>query len=207
MLIPVNQLPITKPVKGILHVGAHECEERLSYMNEFGLSDQNMVWVEALPEKVDFIRSRFPSVRVFQQCVSDVDDHEVSFMVASNGQSSSMLNFKTHSIEHPHVIETRREVMQTKTLNTLFAEQNLDGNTFNFWNFDIQGAELMALKGATRLLPFVDYIYTEVNTNELYEGCALLPQLDEFLASHGFQRVMINMTVHGWGDAFYKRVN
>ena len=41
-------------------------------------------------------------------------------------------------------------------------------------------------------------LYLEVNEKELYKGCALLPELDAYLLTNGFQRVLTNMTCHGW---------
>lgn len=78
-------------------------------------------------------------------------------------------------------------------------------NRYDFINLDIQGAELLALKGATSILPFVKAIYTEVNEKELYEGCALIEELDAYLKQNGFTRILTNMTKHGWGDALYIR--
>ena len=52
---------------------------------------------------------------------------------------------------------------------------------YNFLNFDIQGAELKALKGMEEYLNKVDYLYTEVNSNYVYVGCALITELDEYL--------------------------
>ncbi len=75
--------------------------------------------------------------------------------------------------------------------------------SLNFWNFDIQGAELMALKGAAESLQHVDALYLEVNEKELYVGCGLIDEIDAFLQVRQFKRVITEMTVHGWGDALY----
>lgn len=205
MLIPIQNLNISKPVKGVIHIGAHECEERILYLQNFGLNDSNIIWVDALPNKVIEIKNKYPSIKIFNECISSTDGEIVSFMITNNFQSSSMLNFKTHSIEHPWVIETQRLTLKTKTLNSIFEENNINPLEYNFMNLDIQGAELLALKGSSSILPHIDYIYTEVNTKELYENCALLPELDSFLEEAGFVRVKIEMTSHGWGDAFYIR--
>jgi FkbM family methyltransferase len=206
MLIPLSQLYFPKPVRGILHIGAHECEERDAYRRVLGINDTKTVWIDALPHIVEKTRLVYPNARIINACVGDEDGKEVSFMVTNNGQSSSMLDFGTHSSEHPHVIEVARLPMVTKTVNTIFKENNLDITSYNFMNLDIQGAELLALKGATDLLPYVDYIYAEVNEKELYQGGALLPDLDAFLRSHGFVRGNTVMLHHGWGDAFYTRM-
>ena len=80
---------------------------------------------------------------------------------------------------------------------------NLNPDKYNFWNFDIQGAELKALYGATKSIQFAKAIYLEVNEKELYKGCGLIPEIDTFLEQYGFKRMLTNMTVHGWGDALY----
>jgi len=35
-------------IKGILHIGAHECEELNDY-NLNGITDENIIWIEANP--------------------------------------------------------------------------------------------------------------------------------------------------------------
>ena len=44
-----------------------------------------------------------------------------------------------------------------------------------------------------------------LNANRLYEGCALLPELNAFLDKQGFQMALHIMTGAGWGDAVYVR--
>ena len=73
----------------------------------------------------------------------------------------------------------------------------------NFWNFDIQGAELMALKGAIHSIRYAKALYLEVNEKELYKNCGLIGEIDAFLYNYHFKRVITNITQHGWGDALY----
>jgi hypothetical protein len=63
----------------------------------------------------------------------------------------------------------------------------------------------MALRGAAQSLVHVDVLYLEVNERELYEGCAMVGELDAFLEPYGFRRVWTHMTEHGWGDAIYRK--
>lgn len=51
---------------------------------------------------------------------------------------------------------------------------------------DLQGYELPALRGATGLLPGVSVIIAEAALYPLYEGQALLPDLEAFLEGFGF---------------------
>jgi hypothetical protein len=70
---------------------------------------------------------------------------------------------------------------------------------------DVQGYELNVLKGAVETLKDIDYIWTEVNYEELYNTCALMEDLDAFLEPLGFKR-MFNSDYGGWGDAYYKKI-
>ena len=87
--------------------------------------------------------------------------------------------------------------------NTFFKKNGLQPEKYDFWNFDIQGAELLALQGGKNAIPFAKAIYLEVNEKELYVGCGLVAEIDNLLKQYGFVRVLTKMTGAGWGDALY----
>ena len=204
MLIPTifNTFPECIPEKGILHIGAHMCEERALY-NSIKIGDNDTLWIEAIGEIVAYVKKINENINIVQAVITDKDDEELSFMITNNKESSSIFNFGTHAIEHPHVFEIERRRLKSITLNTLFERNNIPHDRYDFINIDIQGAELKALKGAARILPHIKAIYAEVNEKMLYEVTGLLPELDEYLATFNFKRVITNMTQHGWGDALY----
>ena len=183
MLIPLHDLVQKYNLKmtGVLHVGAHAGEENDAYLVE-GVPQQAIHWVEAIPELCVELAKRLPNV--IQGVVSDKVEL-VEFKITNNFQSSSILELKTHLEAHPSI-----------------NDRNIRAN---FLNMDIQGAELKCLQGFEDGLKMIDYIYAEVNTKELYAGCAQLPELDAWLAARGFKRVEISMTGWGWGDALYVR--
>jgi FkbM family methyltransferase len=203
MLIPniFEIYPKCIPRKGILHIGAHKCEEEPLY-HSLGINDDNILWIEANKDVILKNKSN-----IVEAVISDIDNDIVNFMVTNNYESSSILNFKTHLQEHPHVYEIERRKLKTITLNTLYKNLNFEYNKFDFINIDIQGAELKALKGATNILPFINAIYAEVNEKELYEGCGLINELDEYLKLYNFTRLYTAMTQFGWGDALYVKNN
>ena len=86
-----------------------------------------------------------------------------------------------------------------------FSSPNVDTSKFNFINIDVQGYELEVFKGAAHTLNDIDYIYTEVNNDELYEDCVQMSQLDEFLGDlWGFKRIETKLVGNQkWGDALY----
>jgi len=191
----------TISVHGAFHIGAHECEE-LPFYHQLGLKDTDIVWIDAIPSKVMESRQRdIPNV--YHAVITDKDDDTVVFNISNNGQSSSVLEFGTHAQEHPYVIYVDKLIQQTITIDSFFERNHLDASNYPFWNFDIQGAELMALKGAIRSIQYAKAIYLEVNVNELYKNCGLLGEIDTFLSKYKFKRVLTSMTQHGWGDALY----
>jgi FkbM family methyltransferase len=208
MLIPqgeVIQLLGNIKVNGVFHIGAHECEEMDFYKN-LELDPKDIIWVDAINEKVNQAINRgIPNV--YNAIITDKDDSEVTFNVSNNVQSSSVLELMTHSIEHPEVVYVSKFTSRSITVDSFFKKYNLDPSLYNFWNFDIQGAELLALKGASESLKFAKALYLEVNERELYKNCGLMSEIDTFLIPLGFKRVKTLMTQWGWGDALYIRFN
>ena len=206
MLIPFHKIQDilinnTIDITGALHIGAHDCEE-LSFYSQLGLDSNSVVWLEAMEKKVIEAKHRgIPNV--YNAVITDKDDEDVIFNVANNGQSSSVLEFGTHSTAHPHVVYIDKIPSKTVTINTFFERNTIDATKCNFWNFDIQGAELMALKGATNYIQYAKAIYLEVNEKELYKKCGLIHEIDSFLEQYNFKRVITQMSVNGWGDALY----
>jgi hypothetical protein len=80
---------------------------------------------------------------------------------------------------------------------------DIDGSEIDFLNLDIQGVELRALKSMGSYLDSIKYIYTEINTGEVYKENDQLDDLDEFLRNKGFNRVETKLTPYEWGDALY----
>jgi FkbM family methyltransferase len=188
-------------IDGILHVGAHKCEE-LPFYNELGVQNTDIIWVDAITKNVYEAKEKLIP-NVYNALITDKDDEDVMFNVANNFQSSSVLDFGTHSHEHPDVVYLWKVPKKTITINSFFDRNNIDGTKYNFWNFDIQGAELLALKGSTKYIQYVKAIYLEVNEKELYKNCGLIGDIDIFLAKYNFKRVKMVITEHGWGEALY----
>ena len=202
MLIPLDSLVSKYKINfnGVLHVGAHECEELDAYKKY--ISSDKILWVEALPEKVELCKSLYPGIKIERAVVSDIIE-SIVFNRSNNGQSSSMLDLGTHKHLYPHIHYTSSFHTQTELLDNILLKYPDD--KFNFLNMDIQGAELKALKGLTKNLDKFNYIYTEVNSEPVYKDCCLVTELDDFLSGYGFKRIETQWEVSAktWGDAFY----
>jgi FkbM family methyltransferase len=203
MLIDFNTIvkKYGKPI-GIIHVGAHLMEERETYISN---SIFDIIWIEANPKIYQSINSKklLKQEKIFNHAISDKDNKLYEFNITNNSQSSSILKLDKHKIHHPQVYVNEIIPVYSKRMDTLFLENNIDINNYNFLNIDIQGAELLAIKSFGDLLNSIKYIYTEINTNTLYKDCALVSEIDDYLSKYGFKRVETSMTVFEWGDALY----
>lgn len=187
---------------GVLHIGAHHAEEAMDYENA---GWKPVLWIEAQEELAALLEQSLDgaSNQVVCAVVSDVSGQEVEFYVSSNGQSSSILKFGTHSTNYPNTEIVATKIMKTVTIDAIVSAKRPE---FNFINLDIQGAELKALNGAGDTLSTVEWVYTEVNYEEVYQGGALVKNLDAYLANFGFQRQATRWCLGlGWGDALYVR--
>jgi FkbM family methyltransferase len=202
----INFDVLTKKYKmnicGILHIGAHKCEELKRYKN-YGLNNNQIIWVEGNPKLVKYINDLDNTIIIKNFICCDTDEDESILNISSNGESSSILELGTHKKYYPHIkyIDTVR--VKNKRIDTMYKEDNLPNEFANFLNIDIQGAELLALKGMGNLINNFDYIYLEVNKEYVYQNCALVNEIDEYLLKFDFKRVETQWHRDNWGDALY----
>ena len=206
MLIPFKSMP-TSLIRGIVHVGAHEAEELSDYLVS-GI--EHVLWVEANPSKWSLLEEKiagFPLMSLGRFAASPQTGGSALLNIANNGQSSSLLSLGTHADHYPSIEYSHTESVPLIAVDDWIDQLGSNRSTLNFINLDIQGYELDALRGLGRQLAFTDFIYTEVNFEEVYVGCALLDDLDRYLRVFGFSRVALVDTGAGWGDALYAKRN
>ena len=208
MLIPFEVIIKTHNIKptGVLHVGANTGQEAGAYYKN-GI--EKSIWIEAIPSIFEQLKnniSLYKNAIAFNECVSDVDGQVVEFKITNNnGESSSMLELGRHKEFYPQVCVIERISCVTKRIDTIILENKIDMSEYDFLTMDLQGAELLALKGMTDNLHKVNFVYLEVNKDELYTNCARVEQLDAFLLEYKFKRLQTYWTGNNWGDAYYGR--
>lgn len=191
--------------KGIIHVGGHKAQEYESYC-EIGLLNQ--IWIEANPYFFEEINHKIGNDKncvSFNEAIYD-SEKELSFNLSNNGASSSLLPLKLHKKYYPNIRYDGHLIVKTKRLDTLLNENDISIEKYNGLALDIQGVELNALKSLGEYIENFDFILTEINVEELYEGCCLIGDLDSYLSNNGFCRVVTDLWDGGsvgWGDALY----
>lgn len=204
MLIEIERIKkhLTKPITGIIHVGAHLCEEKDIYQS-IGMSskDRDVIWFEADPVTYSRVKTMYPEYDIRNVLLKDKRE-TTSFMRATNSQSSSIFDLHLHKKYHSDIEELFRFPMTASTLD-IELENQTNRVKYNFLSMDTQGAELLILKGATDSLKHVDYVYLEVNTEELYKGAPLFGEVELFLRDSGYAIRELTVNNNNWGDAFY----
>lgn len=121
----------------------------------------------------------------------------------NNGASSSVLKPHLHLNLHKNINFDEKEEIQIKRFDSLNIK-NID-----FLTIDVQGYELEVLRGFGKLLENLNFIYTEINKDFLYENNVLIKELDIFLESKNFIRLKTFWDPYlPYGDAFFvKNIN
>lgn len=194
-----------KERRGAIHVGANTGAERDWYVRQ-GFSP--VLWFEP---NIDVFEKLGKNIRfteghtAFNVGIHDTLKTAKLHIASNNGQSSSILEFGTHSTYRPDIKYIGDQNIQMMRMDNFLFLTGRDVRDYNFLNIDVQGVELNVIKSFGNLLGALDYIYTEVNEEQVYKGCALMKDIDKYVAGFGFRRVDTYITKHKWGDAFYLR--
>ena len=191
-------------------LGAHHGQEVRQYINS-GI--KNIALFEPVPEHVEKITEDFrdDDITLYQVALGseektmqmNVSDFEGQNAELYKGMSTSLLKPSIHLEQYPHIKFNESIEVEVTTLDILAEEDEIVPEDFNFMNIDVQGYELEVMKGASKFLPHIQFIYSEVNRAEVYEGCPMVEEIDQFLSEYNFERVDTNWAGDTWGDALY----
>lgn len=209
MLIPLDTLRKRFNVRprGALHIGANIGEEAEAYYRN---NITKVIWIEGNPdlrEQLEKNISKYQGQKCYIQCVGDENKDTVLHISNNASQSSSVLDLGTHKTAHPEVHFIKDIPVRMSRIDDMFAPDEWGAlKDVDFLNIDLQGAELMALRGMGDLLKQFKWAYLEVNKEHLYENCPLVEDIDLYMLSYGFRRVVTEWAGNtGWGDALYSR--
>jgi len=188
-------------IRGILHVGAHCGQEYPDYVKH-GI--KNMIFFEPTVSSYMALLQAVPKkkgIKTFNIALgNETGTKEMYIETANRGMSNSLLKPGIHLKLYPKIKFDNRETVKIDKLDNI----NFDRSLYNMINIDVQGYELEVFKGAVDTLRSIDIVYTEVNLDDVYEGCCRMEELDIFLGRFGFIRILIDISCNGtWGDALY----
>jgi len=208
----INITPLYKQLNGVLHIGGHHGQECQEYLNA-GI--KNICVFEPVPSHYEIIKENFSNtdIRIFEIALGsqrgtfqmNISDFEGNDAEKYKGMSSSLLKPKKHLEQYKHITFNETIDVEVYTLDEFSVENNINPDDYDFMNIDVQGYELEVLRGATKFIPHMKAIYTEVNRADVYENCPMVEEIDEFLSGYGFRREYTNWAGDTWGDALYVR--
>lgn len=191
-------------IDGCIHIGAHEGQEYPLYKH---LNINNLLFYEALPDNFQKLQDTVKGDTLIdiRNIALGNKSGTVEMHLEDRGLSSSVLKPKHHLEQYPQIAFDEKAIVNITRLD----DEQFDRSKYNFINIDVQGYEIEVFKGAAETLKHIDLIITEINKEEMYEGCALVEDMDTFLSTHGFSRIATYWQQDGgtWGDGLYLKTN
>lgn len=139
--------------------------------------------------------------------VSDTTGRSVIHLTASP-ESNSLFGFQEGSPCEQWHREVGEEEIETCRLDDWCESNGIAHERIDILKLDIQGAELMALRGARKILQTARVVYLEVQFVPLYKDSPLFDEVETFMKECGYRRHAIYPSDHpaDWGDAMYVKV-
>jgi len=197
----------------IFDIGSLHCLESVEFSNRFSKAkvyafEANKTSYEVCLENTKDI----DRITVTNKCINDYDgtckfypinpEKTVTTWFDGNRGASSM--FKANgAVDHIEKYVQDEVDMECIKLESFCKENGIEKVDI-IW-MDLQGAELLALKGLGSILDTVQVIQTELEINPMYENQCLFNDVDAFLIEKGFYRVTGDTGAQFGADFIYVR--
>jgi FkbM family methyltransferase len=160
----------------VIHIGAHFGQDRTSYIN---LGATKIIWGEGSDETAEILAKRYPEDRVIKRIFWDQPNEVIRFYNSNDSANSSAIK------------PLKEKGFQVSEAMTTTIDQEFGSQEFLRKNLmivvDVQGAELLVLKGAKRTLRATKYLVIEIALkSQGYEVTPSEDELDSMLAEFGF---------------------
>lgn len=161
------------------------------------------ILIEPQPGRCRELKQRFqePHFSVHQCAISD-EESICKMEVLNWDYSSSILPLRRDTPYTSAAVDFGvRETIDCRltTLDTLMAEAQWKDKV-DLLKIDVQGAELLTLRGAESTLPRVRFLLTEVSFAPHYEGACVFAQVYNFLTERGFRLFSLHEGFRGQDD-------
>ncbi len=180
----------------IIELGARDCKETLCFEENY--LNANILTFECNPAALPVCRERVsgkPRITLFEKAVSetngkikfypiDPERTETTWPDGNPGASSMFRASGKYPIENYVQNEIEVDTVRLDTVLELYKSSIID----LLW-MDLQGAELIALKGLGDRLKDVKVVHTEAEFMEIYNGQPLFKDIKRFMLKNNFKSV------------------
>jgi len=199
----------------IFDIGSRDCEQSIEFFNNF--PNSKIYAFECNPNTLDICKKNIKAysdrITLIEGAVCDYDgtitfypiNQQKTITTWKDGNPGASSIFKSNG---KYIIETYVQdeiITKCHRLDSIMTKYNIPKVDI-IW-MDLQGAELLALKGLGEHLTNVKYIYTEISHKEIYSGQVMFKELNDFIISNDFI-IKNNLTFQGWQeDVIYEKKN
>jgi len=177
----------------ILDIGSNTGEQACEFAERFPKA--KVFAFEARPQSAEFIRravSGNSSILVVEGAVHEFDG-ETDFHAVNEINPGASSLFVGSGVQAIHPIRQISIKVSALRLDTWAKQNGID--RFDLVWMDLQGAELLALRGMGEMIATVRALQLEITYRELYHGQVMWPEVRQYLEAHGLR------LVDEWPDA------
>ena len=177
--------PHIPPIK-IIDVGALDAgPEHVVYRALLGPGRSSVVGFEPDEAERAKLNAAAPSGHLFLPHAIG-DGRKAMFRQCSQPMASSLFEPNTALLDKFQAVGEATRVVSTREIGTRRLDDVPEAAGADFLKLDIQGAELMAIEGASRILEGVAVVHTEIEFVPMYLDQPLFADIDRALRAHGF---------------------
>ena len=145
--------------------------------------------------------------------ITDKTGVNYNFNISNNdAASSSIYEFGELSVGNKNLWPNKKPLkfldkinLRSITIDDLIEKNGIDIKLYDHWVMDLQGAELIALKGAKKSLTTCKTLYIEVSDGEVYKGSPNYKDIINYLNLYDFKpsnKITLSIQIY-----FYKKIN
>ena len=199
----------------IFDIGSRDCDQSIEFYNAFPNSkiyafECNLNTLDICKKNIEPYSDR---ITLIEGAVCDYDGNITFYPINQNktittwgdGNPGASSIFKSNG-KYPVETYIQDEII-TKCHRLDSVMDKYDISKVDIIWMDLQGAELLALKGLGNHLQNVKYIHTEVSYKEMYSGQVMFEELNNYILSNNFV-IKNTLSLKGWQeDVIYEKKN
>jgi FkbM family methyltransferase len=185
----------------IFDIGANRGDTAIKYSNLFPTA--KIYAFEPFEETFKKLKNNvkdYPNINIYNFAIADTIG-ETILHINKNEDTNSILSSSKIGLSSDDQVKTiGQTIIKTDTIDAFCLSHKID--KIDILKMDIQGAELMALIGAKKILAEkkIDLIYTETYFRRQYNNQPLFHEISKFLADYGYYLQDLYAPIYGNGS-------
>ena len=191
----------------IFDIGSRDCAQSIEFYHAF--PNAKIYAFECNPNTIPICKKNIENyldrITLIEAAICDYDgeitfypiDQQKTITTWEDGNPGASSLFKSNNTYTIETYVQNEIITNCHRLDTIMKKYNIPLVDI-IW-MDLQGAELMALKGLGSFLNNVQFIHTEVSYKEIYSGQVMYEELNEFITDNDFS-IKNNLSLSGWQE-------